>query len=79
MSSPVRVNGFEITKRFDGSYAVYDFGWWPDEDLDNNPELLASYLESTGGWRAKGWILVNVLPSYRLAHEWACGFGKASA
>jgi hypothetical protein len=67
------INGYEIVRRFDGSYAVYDYCWWPDPVLDNNPELNQLWLDMTGGWRAKGWIVVHVAPTFGRAVRWIHG------
>lgn len=71
----VPCNGFEIVKRYDNSFAVYDYGWWPDDYLDNNPEADEEYRYYTGGWRAKGWQVVHVTHSLPLALKWAAGQG----
>lgn len=71
MSKVHRYQGFEIVKRHDGRYAVYDYAWWPDEYLDNNPEANDAWLEATEGWRAKGWLQVHVADDLRRAHDWA--------
>jgi endonuclease III len=44
---------------------------WPDDYLDSEPEVLASYLRSTGGWRAHAWQIVRVAESFQEAHAWA--------
>lgn len=62
--------GFDIVQRYDKSWAVYDFCWWPDCYLDINPLANEQWLEATGGWRAKGWLIVAVLPSYQDARDW---------
>lgn len=71
MSKAVSYRGFDIVKRHDGSFAVYDYAWWPDPHLDDDPEANARWLEATEGWRAKGWIVVHVAPTFRAAHNWA--------
>lgn len=53
-------SGFDIVERFDGSWAVYDYRWWPDDYLDNEPGANAKFLSRTGGWRKAGWIIVKV-------------------
>lgn len=64
--------GFDIVCRpGDGSWAVYDYGWWPDPYLDNDLEANEYWLEATGGWRSKGWQVVAVMPSYQAARTWA--------
>jgi hypothetical protein len=78
MSKAISYRGFDITRRIDGSYAVWDMGWWPDEELDSNPELNAQWLEATGGWRAKGWQVVHVAPTFRAAHNWAYNVTRIS-
>ena len=70
------INGFDIVKRHDGSFAVYDYGWWPDEYLDANPKANREYLRATGGWRAKGWVIVTVCDTFKAAATWASQFGK---
>jgi hypothetical protein len=70
MSKSKHFRGFDIVQRCDGSYAVYDYAWWPDSELDSDPALNAKWLEATGGWRAKGWQVVYVAKSYREAHNW---------
>jgi hypothetical protein len=76
MSAVRNINGFDIVKRYDGSFAVYDFGWWPDDYLDSNRQLNRSWLRSTGGWRAKGWVIVAVCDTFKEAATWASNFGK---
>lgn len=71
--------GFDIVERHDGSFAVYDYAWWPDEELDNDPEANARWLEATGGYRAKGWIIVHVAPTLRRAHNWAHNTARMAA
>jgi hypothetical protein len=73
-----RYQGFEITKRIDGCYAVWDYAWWPDEILDADPEANRRWLEATEGWRAKGWIQVHVAPDLKRAHDWAYKMSKRS-
>lgn len=70
MTTIANVKGFDIACRYDGSYAVYDYAWWPDEYLDTNPEANAAYLAGTQGWRAKGWQVVAVLPTLAAAKSW---------
>ena len=70
MSKCVTYKGFDIVKRHDGSFAVYDYAWWPDEYLDADPEANARWLDATEGWRAKGWIVVHVANNFRAAHNW---------
>lgn len=70
MSKAVSYKGFDIVKRHDGSYAVYDYAWWPDEVLDSDPAANAAWLEGTEGWRAKGWQVVHVATNFRAAHNW---------
>lgn len=65
-----KLQGYEIVKRFDGSYAIYDWGWWPDDELDADPDLNDAYLYSTYGWRASGWVVVHVAPTYKRALAW---------
>jgi len=67
----VPCNGFEIVKRFDNSFAVYDFAHWPDSYLDSDPEANEDWLWATGGWRAKGWQVVHVASSLPHAMKWA--------
>jgi len=63
--------GFEIVCRpGDKSWAVYDYGWWPDPYLDTRPKSNEGWLEATGGWRAKGWQIVAVQSSYEAARSW---------
>lgn len=62
--------GFDIVRRFDNSWAVYDYCWWPDLYLDASPEANQLWLEATGGWRAKGWLLIAVFASYQEARDW---------
>jgi hypothetical protein len=64
------VKGFDVVRRVDGSYAVYDYAWWPDEYLDADPEANADYLEGTQGWRAKGWQVVHVAANMSDAKAW---------
>lgn len=71
----VPLNGFEIVKRHDNSFAVYDYGWWPDPYLDEDEEANADYLHRTGGWRAKGWQVVHVAPTLPNAVAWAKAVG----
>lgn len=78
MAKSININGFDISRRIDGSYAVYDFSWWPDDYLDDNTEASFDWLSATGGYRAKGWIIVKVLPSYHAATNWASNWGKPS-
>ncbi len=66
----VRVGNYEIVKRFDESFAVYGYGWWPDEYLDSDPEANEDYLRRTYGWRAGGWAVVHVAPSLAAAQTW---------
>lgn len=72
------VYGFEITKRIDGLFNVWDLGWWPDPVLDSDPEANARWLEATRGWRAKGWQVVHVSPTYRDAHNWCYHAAKGN-
>ncbi len=69
---------FDVVCRHDGSYAIYDYAWWPDEYLDNNEEANQAYLEATWGWRAKGWIVVHVAPTYAAAVRWINNSGEAN-
>jgi hypothetical protein len=69
--SSISYQGFDIVKRIDGRYVVYDYCWWPDPDLDADPEANARWLEATGGWRAKGWLPVYVAANFREARNWA--------
>ena len=62
--------GFDISRRIDGRYAVWDYGWYPDDYLDADPEANRKWLRGTMGWRAKGWVLVYVAKNYRDAHDW---------
>lgn len=62
--------GFEAVKRHDGSVAIYDYCWWPDDLLDTIPERNEEWLMRTGGWRAKGWIIVTVVQSFKEALDW---------
>ena len=78
MSKYVAVDGFHIVCRFDGSWAVYDYAWWPDEYLDNDPVANKKYLTRTKGWRAKGWIVVHVAGEFAEAKRWALGNGHGS-
>lgn len=71
MASSISYQGFDIVRRHDNNYVVYDYCWWPDEYLDASPEANAAYLEATGGWRAKGWIAVHIAPTMRAARWWA--------
>lgn len=64
-------NGFDFTRRIDGNINVWSYMPWPDADLDEEPEVLARYLESTGGWRAFGWQVIHVAESFQSAHDWA--------
>lgn len=61
---------FEWSNRIDGWLNVWAWLPWPDEELDNDPEFLDYYLKSTGGWRAHGWQLVHVAPSFPAAQSW---------
>jgi len=70
MPDSFTIEGFDVVKRFDGSYAVYDFGWHPDPKLDADPELNEQWLERTQGWRAKSWQVVHVASSPVEAREW---------
>lgn len=72
MTRSIKYLDFEITRRqYDGKFMVHDFCWVPDDELDSNPEANADYLWRTGGWRAKGWMLVHVANSLREAKAWA--------
>lgn len=64
-------NGFDFTRRLDGNINVWAYLPWPDSFLDNEPEELARYLKSTGGWRAYGWQVIHVTDSFLAAHNWA--------
>ncbi len=70
MPDSFTVAGFDVSLRFDGLYNVWDFGWWPDDYLDSDPEANADWLDRTEGWRAKGWQVVHVAASPREAREW---------
>ena len=70
------VGGFDIVRRFDGSYAVYDFGWHPDDELDSNPEANALWLEGTQGWRAKSWQVVHVTFDKDAAYRWCINMSE---
>lgn len=70
MTNTVSHKGFDITKRVDGSFAVYDYAWWPDGELDSDPEHNEIYLQNTQGWRAKGWQVVHVASSLASARDW---------
>lgn len=61
---------FEWSNRIDGQLNVWAWLPWPDEYLDNDPEWREIYLERTGGWRAHGWQLVHVAPSFPAAQSW---------
>lgn len=63
-------NGFDFTRRFDGNVNIWAYLPWPDAFLDNEPEELARYLKSTGGWRAYGWQVIHVTDSFLAAHNW---------
>lgn len=78
MSKSSNYQGFDIVKRFDGSFAVYDYAWWPDEYLDADPEVNEDYLTRTRGWRAKGWQVVHVAGTYRDAHNWCYHAAKGA-
>lgn len=67
----VSLHGFDIVRRHDASFAVYDYAWWPDPDLDDDPERNARWLAATEGWRAKGWQVVHVAPTLASARAWA--------
>lgn len=71
MTNSISYQGFDIVRRFDNSFAVYDYAWWPDEFLDSEPEANERWLEATGGWRAKGWQVVHVAPTLAAARHWA--------
>jgi len=64
-------NGFDFTRRIDGRINIWAYMPWPDDYLDSNPEALAHYLRSTGGWRVHGWQIVNVVSSFPEAYIWA--------
>jgi hypothetical protein len=70
MSKSINFHGYDISKRIDGSYAVWDYCWYPDEYLDADPEANRKWLQQTQGWRAKGWVLVHVADNFRSAHDW---------
>jgi hypothetical protein len=70
MTHPTSIQGYDIVRRIDGSFAIYDFDWWPDDYLDNDPEMNEWYLDMTGGWRASGWAVVHVAPTYQRALNW---------
>jgi len=70
-SNCIELHGFEIVKRVDGQFNVWDMGWWPDPELDDYPDRLTRWLEGTEGWRAKGWQVVHVAPTLPLARMWA--------
>lgn len=74
--SSIVVNGFDIVRRFDGCYNVYDYAWWPDDYLDNDMEANYQWLTATFGWRAKGWHTVHVAPTQRDAITWARSSGR---
>lgn len=75
MSKYLSCNGYHIVQRFDKSWAVYAYGWWPDDYLDNNPEANRKYLKGTMNWRAKGWYVVHVAYDLPSAKRWALGIG----
>lgn len=62
--------GFDVTKRIDNLYNIWDFAWHPDPELDADPELNEQWLERTQGWRAKSWQVVHVTSSPAEAREW---------
>lgn len=64
-------NGFDFSRRIDGLVNVWAYMPWPDDYLDSEPEVLARYLRSTGGWRAHAWQIVRVAESFQEAHDWA--------
>lgn len=64
-------NGYDFTRRIDGNVNVWAYLPWPDPYLDDEPEELARYLKSTGGWRASAWQIVHVADSFQSAHSWA--------
>lgn len=70
MPHPFTLNGFEVVRRIDGSFAIYDLAWWPDPFLDSDPLANSYWLDGTGGWRAKGWIVVHVAPTFQRAINW---------
>lgn len=70
MSKSTNFLGFDLVQRHDGSIAVYDYGWWPDEYLDAHPRNNRRWLQATEGWRAKGWIIVHVTTSFTAARKW---------
>ncbi len=78
MSKSTTYQGFDIVKRIDGSFAVYDYGWHPDEVLDADPEANMRWLQATRGWRAKSWQVVHVAGNYRDAHNWCYHAAKGS-
>jgi hypothetical protein len=67
------INGYDIVTRWDGSFAVHDFCWWPDEELDSDPLFNEEYLYLTGGYRKKGWVLTFVASSFDEARAYATG------
>lgn len=66
----MNLNGYDIVRRHDNSVAIYDYAWWPDPYLDSDIKAHNNYLNATGGWRAKGWIVVHVTDSIRAARAW---------
>lgn len=70
MAENFSFEGFDVTKRVDNLYNVWDYGWYPDAELDADPELNAQWLARTQGWRAKGWQVVAVLPTLAAAKSW---------
>ena len=70
MSNSITLNDFDVARRVDGSFAIYDYCWWPDADLDADPELNEVWLEGTLGWRAKGWQVVHVASTLHAAKVW---------
>ena len=69
-TNTVSFHDFDLAKRYDNSVAIYDYGWWPDAELDADPALNARYLNGTWGWRAKGWQVVHVTSTFAEAKGW---------
>lgn len=77
MSSTVSYRDFDIARRWDGLYNIWDYAWWPDDYLDADPAALDRWLQGTHGWRAKGWQVVHVARTPHEARTWINSILKA--
>lgn len=64
-------NNFDLSQRIDGQWNVWAYMMWPDDELDSKPNARQQYMEKTGGWCARGWVVVHVAPTFQAAKRYA--------